>query len=81
MEVADTVEENGENPKNNKDQQDEVEQAAGKSEMIEDDLMKLVPPVSAMIKVRVQVIHGFQSIAAGNFKQDTARLIGGPESM
>jgi hypothetical protein len=50
MEVADTVEENGENPKNNKDQQGEVEQAAGKGEMTEDDLMKLAPPVSAMIQ-------------------------------
>lgn len=58
MKIADTVEENGENPEKDQDEKEEVEQTAGKGEMAEDDVMKLVPPVSTMINVRVRSSHG-----------------------
>lgn len=59
MDVVDAIEENGEDPKNNEDHQDEVEQAAGKGEMTEDDLMKLIPPVSAMIQGERPIVSWF----------------------
>ena len=59
MDVADAIEENGEDPKKNEDQQGEVEQAAGKGEMTEDDLMKLISPVSAMIQAESPILPWF----------------------
>ena len=59
MDVANAIEEDGEDPQNNEDQQGEVEQAAGKGGMAEDDLMKLISPVSAMIQGERPIVSWF----------------------
>ena len=68
VKAADAIEENGEDPEKDEDEKGEVEQAAGEGNVAEDDFVKLVPPGSATIDVRVRCGHGFQSTAAGNFR-------------
>lgn len=57
MEAVDTVEEDGKDAEKDQDEESQVKQAAGEGDMAEDNFVKLVPPGSATMELRVRCGH------------------------